>query len=320
MDGLGVEARIIDVPNSPSPMALRRAARQLKALVEESGPFDVIHAHGLKAGWVVHAAGYRSICVLTLHNVVLDEVAGRKAELMRRLERLVISRSAAVVAVSGEIARRFETAAPTRVSVILPASPRPVPTMSKSEVRAAHDTPEDVRVVSVIARLHPQKDIPMFLDAWERVHLAVPTAIAWIVGDGPERESIEVAVRDERLGGSVMLLGASPFAVNEIAASDLIAMSSRWEGAPLTVAEAMQLGIPIVATDVGAVAETVGDTGTIVAIGDSRALGEAIIDMLTDEPKRLQLGAAAAARGNSLYGPEPLVRSLSELYEQVVGA
>ena len=312
MDGLDTGdagSETVAVPASFHPKAVLTGIRELRALVAADGGFDVVHAHGLKAAWTAWLTHTGAPIVLTVHNVVLDEVAGRSATVQRRLERFITRRVARVIAVSPEIVAHLGTG-----RFIVPASPEPIPTTPPAAIRARYGIPQDALLVVVAARLHPQKDLPMFFRAWK----CRTDASAWalVVGDGPDRDTL-VALKDELGLDTLVLPGASPHAVDELNAADLVVMSSRWEGAPLVVAEAMQLAKPIVSTRVGVVPEMVGDAGSIVDVGDADALVREIDRYLGDESLRDRCGRLAQERGRSIYGAEPLVDEVLSVYDEV---
>ncbi len=325
LDGLdlgGRTAAVVDVPTSMSPLALVRARRQLRRL----GRHDLVHAHGLKAGWVAVLArplrpGPRTPIVLTVHNIVLDDVAGRAADVQRRLERRLLRMVDHVIAVSPDIVDAFaDDIDPDRIDFIVPASPAPEPQRDRRVVRAELGALDDATpLVVVVARLHPQKDLPMFVDAWEAVHAEHPEARAAIVGEGPLADELASLVARRGLGDSLRLHGPSRYAVEELAAADLVVLSSRWEGAPLVVAEAMQLGRPIVSTRVGVVPEMVGDGGTIVEVGDAPALAATMSRYLAAPELRRTAGAISQQRGTVIYGAAALAEQVAGIYEEVLG-
>ncbi|HAS13456.1 MAG TPA: glycosyl transferase, partial [Acidimicrobiaceae bacterium] len=110
------------------------ARRALRPLLDG---VDVVHAHGLKAGWLAATLRPRPPLVVSIHNLVLDEVAGWSAPLLRRLEERLPGRADATIAISGEVARRFAgRPGADRIRVIPPAGPPPVPMRSPQQVRA----------------------------------------------------------------------------------------------------------------------------------------------------------------------------------------
>lgn len=308
---------VVDVPRSMHPGRVLAACRQVRAL----GEFDLVHAHGLKAGWVAMLArvGHHRPVVLTIHNVVLDEVAGRAAGIQRRLERLLVGRVDHVIAVSPEIVDHFAGAVrPDRIDVVIPASPAPAPVRDRAEVRAELGAGHDDVLVVVVARLNPQKDLPMFVAAWADVVADHPGARAAIVGEGELRIELERRIADAGVADSLRLYGPSPYAVEQLAAADVVALSSRWEGAPLVVAEAMQLGRPVVSTRVGVVPEMIGEAGTIVEVGDRSGFAAALGRYVADADLRRTAGRVGRERGTVIYGARALADQVAAIYEEVL--
>jgi glycosyltransferase involved in cell wall biosynthesis len=316
MDGVGRQDHV--VPVGTSPRTVVTGGRTLARLARD---VDLVHAHGLAAGWLAVLAIRRTPVVVTLHNVVLDEAAGRSAPVLRRLERALPARVARTIAVSGEIAGRFRgTRGGARMTVIAPAGPDPEPDRSPAETRAALGVGVDTPLVVSVARLHPQKDIPTLLDAAVVVHARQPSAAVMVVGDGPQRSELEQQCAAMGLDGLVRFVGARANAANELAAADVVALSSRWEGSPLVVAEALRLGRPVVATAVGAVPEVVVDgvTGRLVPPGDGTALGHAVADLLADPDAARALAEAGQALACERFAISRLVDEVAGVYRAVL--
>jgi glycosyltransferase involved in cell wall biosynthesis len=305
---------VVPVPARLSPMGWSAARRSLGAV-----PGDLIHAHGLKAGWVAIAARPRRPVVLTMHNVVLGPEAGG-SRLLRTLERFLIRRVDRVIAPSPPIAAMCDGLIDdSSVSVIIPVSPPPQPRHPRDEVRASLGVVEDERLVVVVARLHPQKDLPTFLDAFAKVASERADVRAAIVGEGPLEA--ELATRIDALGlrRRVRLAGPSDYAVDELDAADVVALTSLWEAIPLVVTEAMQLGRPVVATDVGIVSTVIEDgvDGRVVPIGDADAVAEALSDLLSRDDLE-ELGQRAKAAVTALVDPDRLTDEVRAVYDELL--
>lgn len=322
LDNLGETAEVVGVPSSFSPAPIARAVRQLRSL----RGVDVIHAHGLKAGWVAVLSrrrgtnGRRIPIVLTIHNVVLDEVSGRSAGVLRHLERLLMGRVDRVIAASPGIAEQFAgVVGAGRLSFILPVSPVPHPRRDRSEVRRELGASDDNVLVVVVARLHPQKDLDLFVRAWRTVVSEHPSARAAIVGEGPSRPDLQASIDEAGVAASLRLAGASPDAIEQLAAADVVALTSRWEAVPLVVVEAVQLGRPVVSTRVGVAEELLGDGGTVVDVGDVDAFAAALSRYVGSPDLRQTAGAVSRERGTVIYGADALVRQVARIYEEVLG-
>lgn len=311
LDGLGGLDH--DVPIGSSPVAVARSARALRALGRE---VDVVHAHGLTAGLCTVAARVRPR-LMTIHNVVLEDTAGRAAPVLRQLERRLPGRMDRTIAVSSEIASRFDDT--SSMYVIPPVGPMPVPTRDPATVRRDLGV-GDAPLVTTVARLNPQKDLPTLLAAARLVLDARPEVRFVVVGGGPAEAEVRAEHARLDLGDAVQLLGAQPSAADELAAADVFALSSMWEGSPLSVAEALLLRRPVAVTAVGAVPEVVEDgvTGRLVAPRSPGALADAILDLLADPDEARRLADAGHAVAVARFAPETLVRAVEQQYRDVL--
>jgi glycosyltransferase involved in cell wall biosynthesis len=317
MDGLATRAE--PVPVRTNPTAVASAARAVRRLVEAEG-IDVVHAHGLTAGWVAVLARPRVPVVVTVHNAVLVESAGRAAPLLARLEAALPRRVAATLAVSPALADDLRRRSGAEVAVVIPASPPPEVTRPAREVRRVAGVGPSAPLVVAVARLHPQKALGDLLAAFVDVRARVPDARLVIVGDGPER--VALTAEAERLGvaGCTSFVGAQPDGPSWLAAADVVAVSSIWEGSPLVVAEALLLGRPLVATDVGDVAEVVVDrrTGRLVPPGAPSLLGAAVGDMLEAPSEAAAMAREGQVAASGRYGLPTLVGAVAAVYDQVI--
>lgn len=155
--------------------------------------------------------------------------------------------------------------------------------------------------------LERSKGIDVLLQAWALVHRAYPDARLVVAGDGTLRDMVERRIAEGHMDGSVDLRGAVPRSVvaELLDASRCLVLPSRTEGLPRIVLEALARGRPVVATKVGGVAELVedGTTGLLVADGDTAALADALLQLLRDRDRAVdmgQRGRATAERRNPL--------------------
>lgn len=322
MDGVGEQDAVVAVPSGWNPVALRRARTQLRAVLA-AAPFDVVHAHGLKAALVALGVGARPPLVLTVHNLVGGTAAGMKARVLGRVERSILRRSDHIVVISDEIAQYLAGLVPAeRQTFVLPVSPRRSPDRPAAEVRAKHGVGDDSPLVVVVARHHPQKDLGMFLRAMVQVRAAVPGVRAVMVGDGPERTHLEAECAHLGLADVVSFAGFRPNPADEMQAADVVALSSRWEGSPLVVAECLALGRPLVTTAVGTVARHLVDgvSARIVPVGDHTAFAAALVELLGDPARAAAIGAAGQAVAASTFDPDRLVEAVEQVYRRVTAA
>jgi glycosyltransferase involved in cell wall biosynthesis len=153
-------------------------------------------------------------------------------------------------------------------------------------------------VIGVVARLQPEKGVDVFLQAAGLISSRYPRARYMIVGDGPERSRLAARARSLGLEGVVRFPGAPPDARSLLPDMDLLVVPSRSEGSPLVVLEAMEAGLPVVATRVGGIPEQIGHEreGLLVPPDNAEALAAAVLRLLDDPALAARLGRAGQTR------------------------
>ena len=143
----------------------------------------------------------------------------------------------------------------------------------------------------------------------------MPRAELVIVGDGPERAALERCVAGGTTG--VRLLGTSADVADLMAAADVVVISSVWEALPLVLIEALQLGRPVVSTDVGVARELLDDDaeGVVVPVGDAPALAAALIDRLVGSRAPGPSGGHPAAVER--FAPDALIDAVVDVYREL---
>jgi glycosyltransferase involved in cell wall biosynthesis len=186
----------------------------------------------------------------------------------------------------------------------------------RADARRRLGLPLDVPIVGTIGRFTEQKDHATLLRAARALVNQHPRSLVAIVGYGPLHDSL--LEQCERLGLSshVRFLGELTDPYPLYAAVDVFVMTSRWEGFPVVLLEAMAAGRPVVSTHVGGIAEAVehGTSGFLTAPGDDGAMATALARLVADEGLRLRLGAAARAAVQP-YAIERLALQWIRLYE-----
>lgn len=176
---------------------------------------------------------------------------------------------------------------------------------------------EGVPVVGVIGRLHEQKDPLLMLRAAEMVLRRLPETVFAFAGEGPLAEACRGDAAARGIAGRVRWLGWQADVRPLLARMDVLALSSRWEGMPNVVLEAMSYGKPVVATAVGGSAELVvdGETGVLVRPGDAQALADGVVTLLEDGALCAAFGRAARSRVARDFSLEKMVAGNQALYE-----
>ena len=180
--------------------------------------------------------------------------------------------------------------------------------------------PPETPVVGAVSRLAWKKGIRHLIDATPRLLEAVPDARVVIAGDGPLRSELEAQARSLGVRDRVLFLGSRPDTIELMAAFDVFVLPSVVEGMSNALLEAMAVGRPVVATDVGGNPEVVvdGETGLIVPPGDPHQLAASIQKLLEAPELAAEMGAAGRRRVIERYQIDVMTRRIEELYDTLL--
>jgi glycosyltransferase involved in cell wall biosynthesis len=173
-----------------------------------------------------------------------------------------------------------------------------------------------------VARFYLQKNHKTLIEAFASGPAKISNAKLVLAGDGQLRGDIERQASDLGISGKVHFLGRRDDIPEVLAACDVFALASLWEGNPLSVMEAMAAGLPVVVTAVGGVPELVASEkqGIVVAPGDARALSSALMRLATDPAMRRAMGMAAAKRAQAEFDDRNMVEAYESLYDELLSA
>jgi glycosyltransferase involved in cell wall biosynthesis len=272
---------------------------------------DVVHAHSSKMGVLGRLAAWVArvpVRILTVHGWSFAAYDGLAGRLFLWIERLMGPLTTAVVCVAEETREQglaAQACDPRRTVVIRNA-------VDVRSFRPAGDGSRNARIIG-IGRLAYPKDFTTLLEALARVRAPCHTVLA---GDGPALPAVAAGVQENGLSERVELLGARADIPELLAGSDVFVLSSHSEGFPVSILEAMAAGLPVVATNVGGVAEAVedGETGLLVPAADAEALARALERLVSDADLRRRLGAAGRARALLLFDVRRYRAAYVELY------
>ncbi|MEY2432683.1 MAG: hypothetical protein QOC92_2408, partial [Acidimicrobiaceae bacterium] len=187
---------------------------------------------------------------------------------------------------------------------------------ARPEVRAelSGDTPGPL--VVMVARLDPDKGHRHLLAA----AAMLPDVRLVFAGDGPERGALEAFARELGVDDRVRFLGHRNDVPQLLAACDVMALPSAFEGLPISVLEAMAAGTPVVASNIGGVDEVVQNnlTGLLVHPGDAPALAAAIRRLVEDPGQAARLADAARARVADEFSATTMARRVAAVYDKVL--
>lgn len=299
----------------------RRLARQFSP--------DVWHSHvprpTLWASLALRTLRPRPPFIYTEHSV--QEVYPRWARWVYRLFLPIIDRVICVSDASHQsFRRRWRHAVDAQRVWNGIRSARVCPSAGTAELRDTLRANPDTPVACNVGNLCLHKGHDVLIEAMPVVHAHLPEARCWIAGSTEHEPATVEALRQRiiqtGLDGTVSLLGRRRDVPDLLHAADVFVLSSRQEGFPITILEAMAAGKPVIATDVGGCAEAVvhGETGLIVPPENPEALAGALIDLLSDCQRAKEMGAAGRARVEREFTVDRMVDQHLELYERVLFA
>lgn len=188
-----------------------------------------------------------------------------------------------------------------------------IPNGVDTERFSAGARPERPVVIGTVAALRAEKRIDRLIDCFR----AMPESDVrlLIVGDGPERAALEA----QAAGLRVTFAGAQSDVAPLLAAIDVFALSSDTEQMPISLVEAMVSGLPVVATDVGDVADMVGQTNRqyVTPVEDERALTGSMVALSTNSESRRALGLENRSKALAEYGLDRMTRRYDALFRQM---
>lgn len=170
-------------------------------------------------------------------------------------------------------------------------------------------------VVGIVAALRPEKNHGLFLRAAARVRRQVDGAKFLIVGDGGEREALQRLTEQLGLVMDVRFLGNRPDIPEVLAACDVFALTSKMEANPVSILEAMACGKPVVAPNVGSIAESVmdGQTGFLTEAGNEAQVVDRLVELLRDRRLAEQMGAKGRQALETRWSLERMVEGYEDL-------
>lgn len=191
---------------------------------------------------------------------------------------------------------------------------------SRMDVRAELGIGPEDYLVLMVARLDPIKDHLTAIRAAALARTKVPGLKLVLVGDGPERGTIENYVRERNLGSLVHLLGTRHDVPRLLTGADTLLLTSVSEGIPLTVIEAMATGVPVIGTSVGSMADVVTESvGRLAAALDAEALAGHLVNLGSSGCIRRSMGGEGRARANAEFSEVGMATKYSQLFDRAMG-
>ncbi len=299
IDALEAEETITSLP-----LSMHRAVgpkdigslRDLRNLLSQQAPFDVLHAHSSKAGALIRLLprSVPGVRIYTPHAFrTMDPGLDQPQRMIYgTIERGLAPRASRIITVSQA---EYDHATglgidPARLRVVVNGVALPKDA-TRAAARQAMGLDDHHVAVGFIGRLEGQKDPERFVQAVSKAAEEMPQLKGIVIGDGPLRAEAEALARP----GAVTFMGWQN-GPQLMMGLDLFCMTSRYEAMPYTLLEAVHAGVPIVTTDVGGAGESVveNETGHILPVdSSSEVIAKALFDLARDDTRRAAFGAAA---------------------------
>ena len=312
-------AQSIDVIRVPSlgrsinPIKDHIARKQLEKIIDEVKP-DIIHTHTFKAGYVIRMKKQSIPVIHTFHGHLLDdpEFSGFKSKVIIEVERMLAKKAAKLVTVGRRVADELleQHIGSKEQYVNIPPGVVALNITTREEaIKNLGLTDNGQPIIGWIARVTGVKNPMLALEVAD----SMPDAHFVIAGGGDLLDQVKA-----KAPSNASVIGWAK-AEDLFGASDIILSTSENEGMPVALIEAQLAGKPVVATDVGSVAEVLlnHETG-IVTNKNAGSIALALESLLLDKQKRTEMGTLATARAQALFSVDRMINAHADLYKSIV--
>jgi glycosyltransferase involved in cell wall biosynthesis len=290
--------------------------RALRELIETHRP-DVVHTHVYHADFVGYRAARaaRIPVVASVHGITGGD---RKDRLYQWLDLKLLRRFDGLICVSESVRDKILKAGCLPERVHLVANPYSAQSLlTRAEAREVLDLPPNVPVVGWIGRVSIEKGADLFIRAL--AGLPRPHPLGVIIGTGPEIERARGIVRDLGVEDTVRFAGERPNAGGLLSAFDALVLSSRTEGLPMVLLEAMGARVPIVAFAVGGIPDAVDERSAWLAPpGNIAGLSDALSNALLRKEEAVQRSDAGEQIVRQRYGAQKWAHRMAEIHRTVI--
>ena len=303
------------------------AVWEIRQLIKSYNP-DIVHLNSSKAGILgsFAAIGTKVKVVFTAHGFVFNEPLPRPLKIFYlALEKIASDYRDFIITVSDadkQAALDNKIIAPKKIATIHNGIPQ-IQFYDKAEAQKALGLSGEKIIIGSVANFYKTKGLDILINAVAKLDPGIKNKVLCaIIGEGAERKSLEKQISDLGLIGTVRLLGFCPQIPAALKAFDVFVLASRKEGFPYTVLEAMQAGLPIIASQTGGIPEALGEAGFLVRPEDpkelAQVLGKVVSDINTHGPQYFNgLTQKAKARAGG-FNQEKMLDETERIYRQLI--
>lgn len=311
-----------------------RAYKKIKKILKEIQP-DIVHTHASKAGLLGRMAAFSlriPVVVHTFHGHVFHSYFGKfKTTFFKQIERYLAKKSTGIIAISAlqkhELADVHKIVNQEKIKVIplgFDLQKFQEGRIEKREaVRAQYKLSDDEVAITIIGRLAPIKDHDYFLNVIEEVLKQTPQEIkVFIVGDGSEKNHIEDRVNklNEAYPNRIMMTSWILDIATFIQGMDIVCLTSKNEGTPVSLIEAQAAGVPVISTDVGGVRDAMedGKSGFVVKRENIETYIKNLRLLIEDDKLREKISIFGQKNATEKFGYQRLVLEMEDYYKELL--
>ena len=297
--------------------------------------FDIIHSMSPKAGLLTAVAGFLAGVPVRIHWFT-GQVWATKRGLMRILLKTmdkITSRCATDLLSDSHSQAKFLTTEKVtsagKIQVLASGSTCGVDILrfhpdleAGNKIRAAHGIPDEATIALFVGRMQPEKGIRELCAAFLAAAQSCPDLHLMLVG--PDEAGMKKYIQAElaEVSKNLHWIGLTDRPEEYMAASDFLVIPSYREGFGSVVIEAAACGIPSIGTNIYGLSDAIidGETGSLIPVGNAKALEDAILRLSTDAVKRMRMGERALTRVLTHFRQDMLVEALLKYYERILDA
>ena len=285
---------------------------------------DILHCHLIPSNIIAKPLGALLGVPVVINHDHTNDTRRADSRLLLALDRFSNRFASHIVAVSAScrdflitresIPANDVTLVPNAIDLrrFSPAAPR------RDQARVELGLPASARVVAGVGRLNPQKNFSLFLDIAAQLAPRFPDLHFLLAGDGPEEKMLRENAAALGISDRVTFSGYVADTRLVYLAADVLLMPSRYEGLPMTLLEAMAMGLPVVASQLDGIAEVIGDgrEGFLVPSDDASLFVERTAALLQDAELSSRIAQNARAKIEASFSVERMTSAVEEIYDR----
>ncbi|HZJ57114.1 MAG TPA: glycosyltransferase family 4 protein [Clostridia bacterium] len=302
-------------------LAILRLARLLRRY-----RVDILHCHGFRAGLIgrIAALFVRCPCIYTIHNFFPKSLGKLGTMGIAWAEKRLSGITKNIITVSGALKKYTAKGLaidPDKIKIIYNGIDPPNYIGDDHDIRQMWGIEPEEKLVGTVARLIPAKGLDVLIDAVPPVLEEFPDTKFMIVGDGPDRSNLMDKAAHLNCSKNIIFAGHSEYIWYYYEAFDIFVLPSLSEGLGISILEAMAMGKPVIATNVGGIREIIDHNrnGYLIPPGDSGELADALLFYLENEQRTYEYAKVGRAEILTKFRLEDMIRETTQTIYEVIG-